>query len=450
VKLRSSKQTQPKGDGGQATMTFLTFRQLRFRCKLGFSMSGPSSRFPPNGSSRTPLRLNARSSERHFTSSLHTACCHQSPAFAPVYPEDIPDPHLSVFTAMPRPKVTIFGTGGTIAGSAADACQTTGYAPAVLTVDALIREVPELGQAAQLRSEQLVNVGSPDITSAQLLRMAQRIQKELDGDCHGVVVTHGTDTIEETAFFLELTIQSDKPVVLVGAMRPATAHSADGPMNLLCGVNLAANRCAKKRGVMIVLNDRICAPRFTTKTNANSLDSFKATEQGYLGVFVNSQPVFYYPPCRPLSHNYFNVTRCNAAAGLPDVDILYGHLGLRSGLFKAAVDQGAGGIVLAGMGAGCWNTEDGKRIMSFVEKRGKAVPVVASRRTAWGFVGGTSNYGLGDSCIGGGFLDPHKCRIQLQLALAAGLDAASIREVFEGNRPGAAVAESRIREWRIL
>lgn len=421
-------------------------------CSLVPATTAPPCWPPPPPAPRRHLAslVGGRGLRRHFASSRPASCCHPSPALAPLYPDAIAaKPPLSAFSPMSRPSVTIFGTGGTIAGSGASACQTTGYASGVLSVEALIRQVPELGHVAQLRSEQLVNVGSPDITSTHLLHMARRIQKELEGDAHGVVITHGTDTIEETAFFLELTINSDKPVVLVGAMRPATAHSADGPMNLLCAVNLAASRAARKRGVMIVLNDRICPPRFTTKTNANSLDSFKAVEQGFLGVFVNSQPVFYYPPCRPLNHHYFNVTKCSQAASLPIVDILYGHPGLRYGLFTAAIDGGARGIVLAGMGAGCWNTEAGRRIVAYVDSEDPEFPVVTSRRTCFGFVGGTSNYGLGDSCIGGGFLDPQKCRVQLQLALAAGLDRATIREIFESNRPGVAAAEPTVQEWRI-
>ncbi|POR36538.1 L-asparaginase 2-1 [Tolypocladium paradoxum] len=389
--------------------------------------------------------------QRHWTpkqpfSSFPRLSNHQPPAFAP-YPEPVSGAPLAAVT-MP-PKVTIYGTGGTIAGSAAGAAQTTGYKSGVISVGELIKAVPELSKAADLNAKQIISVGSPDIPEGLLVRMSQQIQKELDSDTtQGVVITHGTDTIEETAFWLDLTVKTDKPIVLVGSMRPATAHSADGPMNLLCAVKLAASECARKRGVMIVLNDRICSPRFTTKTNANSLDTFKAEEQGFLGCFVDSQPVFYYPPCRPLSHHYyFNVAGWDVKQGLPDVDILFGHLGLRQELFQAAVESDADGIVLAGMGSGCWLTDAGEAISKYI--RENDFPVVASRRTPWGYVGGTKNYGLGDSCIGGGFLDPQKCRILLQLCLAADLGNGAIRAIFESNKPGPHAAALKFREFKI-
>ncbi|KAF4581039.1 L-asparaginase 2-1 [Ophiocordyceps camponoti-floridani] len=329
------------------------------------------------------------------------------------------------------PKITVFGTGGTIAGSAVGGGQTTGYKPGVLSVEGLIDAVPELDTVAELQSKQIINGGSPDITGVDLLRMAQTVNEELKGDTQGVVITHGTDAMEESAFCLELTVESPKPVVLVGAMRPATAHGADGPMNLLCAVRLAACMRARRRGVMIVLNDRICSAHFTTKTHANSLDSFKAEEQGYLGMFVNSQPHFYYPACRPLNRWHFDVSGRNPDDGLPQVDVLYGHPDMNQELFRTAVETSQG-VVLAAMGGGCWGTKAGELVASAARDRG--FPVVVSRRMASGFVGGAANYGLGDSCIGGGLLDANRCRIQLQLALAMGLDRRAIRRVFEGNK----------------
>lgn len=347
------------------------------------------------------------------------------------------------------PQITVLGTGGTIAGSGTCAGQTAGYKSGVLSVDGLIEAVRELGKVARLRSRQMANVGSPDMTAQDLVRIAQTIDEELKGDAQGVVITHGTDTLEESAFFLDLTINSDKPVVLVGAMRPATAYSADGPMNLLCAVNLAASPSARNRGIMIVLNDRICSARFTTKINANSLDSFWAEEQGYLGMFFNAQPVFYYPPCRPLNRSYFNVADRKPRDGLPQVDILYGHLDMNPALLKTATETSQG-VVLAAMGGGCWASAAGRRLAELV--RARDYPVVVSRRMASGFVGGTSNYGLDDCCIGGGLLDANRCCIQLQLALESGLDRKAIKNVFESHgaeRPPAEL-EARMRRTSVL
>lgn len=331
-----------------------------------------------------------------------------------------------------KPRVIIYATGGTIAGAAASATSTAAYSSGVVGVDQLIAAVPEIKDIAEVRGNQVCNVGSPDIDSPILLLMAQKIQKDLaNPKVSGIVVTHGTDTIEETAFFLDLTINSEKPVVLVGAMRPSTARSADGPMNLLEAVRLATCKDACKRGVMVVLNDRICPARFVTKTNANRLETFKAGDQGLLGTFENSLPVFFHPPTRANAWKYFDVSKLDSKKGLPKVNILYGHLEAGDELLQASLKAGAKGIVLAGMGAGCWTTAGGKDLAGALKKSGK-FPVVASYRPAYGFVDGANEiYGLGKLAIGGGFLNPPKCRIQLQLSLATGLSIEKTKFVFE-------------------
>ncbi|KAI8719844.1 Asparaginase [Fusarium sp. LHS14.1] len=322
------------------------------------------------------------------------------------------------------PNITIFATGGTIAGSAGSADQTTGYQAGALGIKVLIDAVPELCNISNVRGVQIANVDSSDITSTILTNLTHQIQAQLDSPyTQGVVVTHGTDTLEESSFFLDLTVQSDKPVVVVGSMRPATAISADGPINLLSAVKLAASDSAKKRGALITLNDRIASARYTIKTNANALDTFKAEEQGYLGAFENIQPVFWYPPVRPLGHHYFNISSISASEPLPKVDVLYGQQEVDPELFEAAVEGGAKGIVVAGVGAGGWPTK-AKEALEEVVKKTK-VPVVISRRTAWGFVSG-QDYG-----INAGYLNPAKARIQLQLALAKKLPAKEIKEIFE-------------------
>ncbi|SUH12844.1 L-asparaginase [Salmonella enterica subsp. enterica] len=139
----------------------------------------------------------------------------------------------------------------------------------------------------------MANIGSENMTSDIILKLSQKVNALLArDDVDGVVITHGTDTLDETAYFLNLTVKSDKPVVFTAAMRPASAISADGAMNLLEAVTVAADPNAKGRGVMVVLNDRIGSARFVTKTNATTLDTFKAPEEGYLGVIVNGKPQF--------------------------------------------------------------------------------------------------------------------------------------------------------------
>ncbi|KAF9769475.1 hypothetical protein IL306_013082 [Fusarium sp. DS 682] len=327
------------------------------------------------------------------------------------------------------PNVTIYATGGTIAGSASSADQTTGYQSAALSVQSLIDAVPQLCNVANVRGVQFANTDSIDMSSDMLQALAEQIQEDLDSPfTQGAVVTHGTDTLDESAFFLDLTVHSDKPVVVTGSMRPATAISADGPMNLLSSVTLAATENARGRGVMIAINDRIGSARFTTKVNANHLDAFQAPDSGLLGTFVNVQPVFFYPPSRPLGHYHFDLQSSNnrwtgPRSALPQVDILYAYQELSVGMFKAAIDLGAQGIVLAGLGAGFWTSKGTEEIRRIVRETN--VPVIVSRRPEGGFVGPCK------AGIGAGFLNPQKARIQLQLALETKMDNDAIRALFE-------------------
>lgn len=202
--------------------------------------------------------------------------------------------------------ITIFATGGTIAGSASSDTQVTGYQAGALGIQVLIDAVPSIVNISNVKGVQVSNVDSDSITPTILLNLTQQVSAALaDPYVQGVVITYGTDSLEESAFFLDLTVRSENPVVFVGAMRPATAISADGPINLLAAVTLAASPEAKGRGTMVVLNDRIASAYYLTKTNANSLDTFKAIEQGYLGTFIDIEPIFFYSPATPTGKAYF-------------------------------------------------------------------------------------------------------------------------------------------------
>ncbi|KAH7127277.1 L-asparaginase, partial [Dactylonectria macrodidyma] len=328
------------------------------------------------------------------------------------------------------PNITIFATGGTIAGSASSSSEVTGYQAGALGVDVLINAVPEILNISNVNGVQFSNIGSQAMNSSLLVDLSQRIQKAVDSPyVSGVVVTHGTDTLEETAYFLDLTIRTEKPVVVVGAMRPATAISADGPMNLLESVTLAVSPLGRGRGVMVVLNDRIGSAYYITKTNANSLDTFKAYEQGFLGAFEDTKPFFFYPPAIPVGRPYFDVSRNHAANGMPHVDILYGYQELNAALIPAAVKSGAKGLVLAGSGAGSWTDDGNAAVQKAIKENSTAV--VYSRRPLDGFVAqGPIEDGV-ELGVGGGFLNPQKARILLQLALNAGYNLAQIRSIFE-------------------
>lgn len=175
--------------------------------------------------------------------------------------------------------------------------------------------------------------------------MTHTLQKTVcdDPTMSGAVITHGTDTLEESAFFIDATVNCGKPIVFVGSMRPSTAISADGPMNLLQGVTVAADEQAKNRGALVVLNDRIVSAFFATKTNANTMDTFKAYEQGSLGMIVSNKPYFYYPAVEP---NAKHVVHLDDVDSIPRVDVLYAYEDMHSDSLRSAIENGAKGIVV--------------------------------------------------------------------------------------------------------
>ncbi|MCU6709762.1 type II asparaginase [Paenibacillus sp. J5C_2022] len=317
------------------------------------------------------------------------------------------------------PHVKILATGGTIAGSAASNTSTTGYTAGALGVDILIDAVPEMKDIANVSGEQIANTGSPNVNNEILITLANRINELLSSDeVDGVVITHGTDTLEETAYFLNLTVKSDKPVVVVGAMRPATAISADGPMNLYNSVLLAGSKEATGRGVMVMLNDRIGSARYTTKTNTTATDTFKATEQGYIGAIVGGKPYFYSKiTAKHTSESIFDVSGLKE---LPHVDIIYSYQNEGRHLYDAAVEAGAKGIVTAGSGNGSLSSIGSKALKDASEA---GVVVVRSSRVGSGIVTPREQ-------ITSMSLNPQKARILLMLALTQTSDPEEIKQFF--------------------
>lgn len=209
----------------------------------------------------------------------------------------------------------------------------------------LIDAVPEILNVSNVAGIQISNVGSEDVTSTILLTLAKQINQYVCADptMMGAVVTHGTDTLEETAFFLDATLACSKPIVIVGAMRPATAISADGPFNLLEAVTVAASPLSVDRGALVVLNDRIVSAYYVTKTNANTMDTFKAPEMGNLGSLISNTPYYYYPAVKATGKRTYAISNVTA---IPRVDILFSYEDMSNDTLYNAVASGAKGIVV--------------------------------------------------------------------------------------------------------
>ena len=324
------------------------------------------------------------------------------------------------------PNVVILATGGTIAGRGGTATQMTGYNPGEIGVQILINAVPEIKQYANVSGEQVANIGSFAMTHEVWLKLAKRVNELLASPAvDGIVITHGTDTLEETAYFLNLVVKSDKPVVLVGAMRPATAISADGPVNLLNAVRLAGSPKARGKGVLVGMNDQINGARDVTKTNTTHVETFKSWELGYLGYIQNGEPYFYRDTTR--KHTVMSEFDVSGLSELPYVEILYGHVNGDKTLVNALLDANVKGIVHAGMGHGSIfpTTRD-----ALAEAVKKGIPVVKSSRVGNGMVTRVAEddkYGF----IAADTLNPQKARILLMLALTKTNDPAMIQRIFD-------------------
>ena len=325
------------------------------------------------------------------------------------------------------PNIKILATGGTIAGAGVTSTTTVGYTAAVTPVGKLISNVPELARVANVSGEQVSQIASESMTMEIWLQLAKRVNQLLaKDDVDGIVITHGTDTLEETAYFLDLVVKSKKPVVLVGSMRPGTAMSADGPLNLYRAVILAGTKEAAGKGVMVMLNDTINAGREVTKTITDRVDTFQAPIAGSLGVFSGDQPVFYRKSLRKnTTATEFDVSNLTA---LPRVDIVYHYAGNAGTMIDAATNAGAKGLVHAGTG----NGSIGKAEYPAVENALKnGVVIVRSSRVGNGII---SRNGEADDdkygFIASDNLNPQKARVLLMLALTKTNDTKEIQRMF--------------------
>ncbi len=323
--------------------------------------------------------------------------------------------------------IVILATGGTIAGRGDSGTQAS-YQSGEVSVQALIDAVPQLAQLASIRGEQVANVGSQDMSDAIWLALAARVNALLArDDVDGVVITHGTDTIEETAYFLDLVVHSRKPVVLTAAMRPATALSADGPLNIYNAVAVAADPEAAGRGVLVVINDNIHGARGMSKGSTTDVQAFTSPERGLIGSSLYGENRYFrFPYRRHTVDSEFEVAGVNS---LPRVDILYLHASAAPDLVGASLAAGAKGIVLAGVGNGNMSREMQAAV---ARAAGQGVVVVRSSRVSQGFV--ARNVETDDDALGtvaAGELKPPQARVLLMLALLRGGDAAAAQALFD-------------------
>jgi L-asparaginase len=325
-----------------------------------------------------------------------------------------------------KPNIVILATGGTIAGAAATGTQA-GYTSGAVTIDAMLAAVPGIKDLAQVRGEQISNVGSQDMSFDIMLTLAKRINQLLaEGDITGIVVTHGTDTMEETAFFLNLVVKSDKPVVMVGSMRPSTAVSADGPLNLYNAVGVAVDPAARGRGVLIVMNDWIHEAHSLTKTSTTAIQTFMSPLRGVVGIASYGKNDFYNSPLwKHTTGSEFDIANVTK---LPRVDIAFACADMPPDLIDASAASGAKGIVIAGVGNGNMNKASLEAAARAVKK---GVLVVRSSRVATGSVG--RNVEVNDDELGfiaSDELNPQKARILLSLALLRQRSKEEIQKMF--------------------
>lgn len=323
------------------------------------------------------------------------------------------------------PRVAVLATGGTIAGQAA-ARAANAYNAGAVSAQQLVQAVPGIEKLARLSTEQIASIGSQDMNDKVWLTLARRIQEIFDrNEADAVVITHGTDTLEETAFFLDNVLRTDKPVVLVGSMRPSTATSADGPSNLYEAVEVAAHPHARGRGVMVVLNDTIQAARWTTKTNTTSVQTFKSPDAGPVG-YVDPASVRFITPAFAQSGRKYALPPGDQ---LPRVEIVYSHSNMDAAQIDHAIADKAKGIVLAGVGDG--NTS--KVALDALERAARqGIVVVRSTRVGSGFV--NRNVEVNDDRSGFVVsldLNPQKARVLTQLLISNGITSpAQVQQAF--------------------
>lgn len=318
------------------------------------------------------------------------------------------------------PTIKVFTTGGTIQSKGSHRLKLSDYSDGKVAPDELLADVPEIKKIANVEVVEISNKGSGSIGAKEHLALAKQLTAELARpDIAGAVVTHGTSALEETAYFLQLTVKSEKPVVVVGAMRPFTALSRDGPLNLYNAVRTATTPEAKNKGVMVLLNDTIHSARFVTKGHTYHVETFVSREIGPIGYADSDRIVFYRAPLtRHTARSEFDVGNLDV---LPQVDIVYGYQEASPGSIDGLVDSKTQGIVLAS-GSGTYRE-------ALQRAKSKGIVIVDSDRKGAGRVT-LDKDGPAKGGITADDLNAQKARILLRLALTKTHDPVEIQRMF--------------------
>ncbi len=327
------------------------------------------------------------------------------------------------------PRVALIFTGGTIDSVGADRLDLAWYIEHGKRLDdgELVARVPELASVAQVEEVPFRRLPSQSIGDADLVALVETIHRLFEEDrADGVVITHGTNTLEETAFFLHLTLKTDRPVVVVGSMRPSSGLSADGYLNLLNGVRVAGDPASRGMGVLVVLNDTIHSARDVTKTSTYRVDTFQGRDLGPLGYADNDgRVVYYHRPVRP--HTTATEFDLSTTPDLPRVDVVVTYLGADGTMIDAAVAAGARGIVSAGTGAGRPTPGEDAALLRAAE-----AGIIVCQGTRVGSGRTVRSPGLVKrGWVASDNLQPWKARILLRLALARTSEANEIQRVFD-------------------
>lgn len=339
-------------------------------------------------------------------------------------------------TAGTMPRVLVLATGGTIAG-VSNSFSDTGYTAGQLSIEDILKTIPPKDSAPapiSLKTEQVVNIASQDMNFEVWRKLAMRIRQAVENEeADGFVITHGTDTMEETAFFLSQVIDIDNPIVMVGSMRPATHNSPDGPQNLIDAIRTASSVDSFGRGVLICFNGRILDPRFAVKASCLELTAFNTAIGGPIG-FIDDRGPHYFTAGGIHKHKIYNLD-FDKVKELPKVDIIYICADMDGSIIRDSVKRGAKGLIIAGVGDGNMSQDCLQACREVVDH---GVTVVRSSRVYQGYV--HRDHEIKDSDYGtyAAFdLNPAKARILLQLLLVSNIsDPKRIQDAFNGDRHG--------------